>query len=47
LVSRRALAPVAGCGEATKPGLAPIGSLNQQPPEGRAVERSEERILLY
>ena len=32
LVSRRALAPVAGCGEATKPGLAPIGSLNQQPP---------------
>jgi hypothetical protein len=31
MVSRRALAPVAGCGEATKPGLAPIDSLNQQP----------------
>jgi len=31
-VSRRALAPVAACGEATKPGLAPIGSLNQQSP---------------
>ena len=31
LVSRRALlAPVAACGEATKPALAPNGSLNQQ-----------------
>ena len=30
MVSRRALAPVAACGEATKPGLAPNGSLNQQ-----------------
>jgi hypothetical protein len=28
MVSRRALAPVADCGEATKPGLAPNGSLN-------------------
>jgi hypothetical protein len=33
-VSRRALAPVAACGEATKPGLAPNGSLNQQPLQG-------------
>ena len=32
MVSRRALAPVAASGEATKPGLAPNGSLNQQPP---------------
>ena len=32
MVSRRALAPVADCGEATKPGLAPNGSLNQQSP---------------
>ena len=31
-VSRWALAPVVGCGEATKPGLAPNGSLNQQSP---------------
>ena len=30
LVSRRALAPVAACGEATKPGLAPNGSINHQ-----------------
>ena len=30
MVSRRALAPVTACGEATKPGLAPNGSLNQQ-----------------
>ena len=30
IVSRRALAPVAACGEATKPGQAPNGSLNQQ-----------------
>ena len=31
MVSRRALlTPVAACGEATKPGLAPNGSLNQQ-----------------
>jgi hypothetical protein len=30
MVSRRALAPVAACGEATKPGLAPNGSLNQR-----------------
>ena len=30
MVSRRALAPVATCGEATKPGLTPNGSLNQQ-----------------
>ena len=30
MVSRRALAPVATCGEATKPGLAPNGSLNQR-----------------
>jgi hypothetical protein len=29
MVSRRALAQVATCGEATKPGLAPNGSLNQ------------------
>ena len=35
IVSRRALAPVAACGEATKPGLAPNGSLNQQSPFGR------------
>jgi len=28
MVSRRAIAPVAACGEATKPGLAPIGSLS-------------------
>ena len=26
------LAPVVGCGEATKPGLAPNGSINQQSP---------------
>ena len=31
MVSRRALAPVATCGEATKPGLAPNGSGNQEP----------------
>ena len=30
MMSCRALAPVAACGEATKPGLAPNGSLNQQ-----------------
>lgn len=30
MVSRRALAPVAACGEATKPVLAPNGLLNQQ-----------------
>ena len=29
MANRRALAAVAACGEATKPGLAPIGSLNQ------------------
>ena len=34
IVSRRALAPVAACGEATKPGLAPTGSLNQRPRSG-------------
>ena len=34
MVSRRALAQVAACVEATKPGLAPNGSLNQ-----RAVTR--------
>jgi len=33
MVSRRALAPVAACGEATKPGLAYNGSLNQLSPE--------------
>jgi hypothetical protein len=36
MVSRRALAPVVASGEATKPGLAPNGSLNQQSsPRGR------------
>jgi hypothetical protein len=30
MVSGRAQAPVAACGEATKPGLAPNGSLTQQ-----------------
>jgi hypothetical protein len=36
-VSRWALAPVVGCGEATKPGLAPNGSLKQQSPRGRVA----------
>ena len=35
VLSRRALAPVAACGEATKPGLAPNGSLNEQSQAGR------------
>ena len=35
MLSRRALAPVAACGEATKPGLAPNGSLNEQSQAGR------------
>jgi glycosyltransferase involved in cell wall biosynthesis len=35
MLSRRALAPVAACGEATKPGLAPNGSLNEQSQTGR------------
>ena len=30
MMSRRAIDPVAASGEATKPGLAPNGSLNQQ-----------------
>jgi len=37
MVSRLALAQVAACGEATKPRLAPNGSLNQ-----RARERGTE-----
>ena len=46
-MSRRALAPVAGCGEATKPGLAPIGSLNQQPPwEEKGLGDEEVRVWL-
>jgi hypothetical protein len=40
-VSRWALAPVAACGEATKPGLlAPNGSLNQQSPTGGFLNRA-------
>lgn len=35
VLNRRALAPVAACGEATKPGLAPNGSLNEQSQTGR------------
>ena len=38
MLSRRALAPVAACGEDTEPGLAPNGSLNQQPPSGRMAK---------
>ena len=44
MVSRWALAPVAASGEATKPGLAPNGSLNQQSLwEGRAKRRERGR----
>jgi hypothetical protein len=45
MVSRRALAPVAACGEATKPGLAPNGSLNQQSPSGRVTEPDDLLIV--
>jgi hypothetical protein len=42
MVSRWALAAVVACGEATKPGLAPDGSLNQQSPTGWKVALGKE-----
>lgn len=41
MVSRWALAPVAACGEATKPGPAPDGSLNPQSPLERGGEATK------
>jgi len=46
MVSRRALAPVAALGEATKPGLAPNGSLNQQSPQRGEGESRENMELI-
>ena len=45
MVSRRALAPVAASGEATKPGLAPNGSLNQLSPIGRIIPQNPSLML--
>jgi len=43
MVSRRALAPVVACGEATKPGLAPKGSLISNLREREGYRRQDER----